>query len=78
MRLQILRQTSIAGQPARVGDVVEVSDWDSRLLIASGKAAPAPAIDPAPAEVEPEVQDLEPTTAHPRTRKPRTRTHGSS
>jgi hypothetical protein len=38
MRLLILRQTSIAGQPARVGDVVEVSDRDARLLINSKKA----------------------------------------
>jgi len=67
MELLILRQTSIAGRPARVGDVVEVGDRDARLLIASGKATPAPA-----------VQDLEPTPAPPRTRKPRTRNHGSS
>jgi hypothetical protein len=67
MDLLILRQTSIAGRPARVGDVVEVGDRDARLLIASGKAEPAPA-----------VQDLEPTPAPMRTRKPRTRTHGSS
>ena len=38
MRLEILRQTSIAGRPARVGDVVEVSDRDARLLLNSGKA----------------------------------------
>jgi hypothetical protein len=67
MDLLILRQTSIAGRPARVGDVVEVGDRDARLLIASGKATPAPT-----------VQDLEPTPAPTRTRKPRTRTHGST
>ena len=67
MDLLILRQTSIAGRPARVGDVVEVGDRDARLLIASGKAEPAPA-----------VQDPEPTPAPPRTRKPRTRNHGST
>ena len=50
MRLEILRQTSIAGQPARVGDVVEVSDRDVRLLIGSGKAQLAPAAVP---EVQP-------------------------
>jgi len=67
MELLILRQTSIAGRPARVGDVVEVGDRDARLLIASGKAEPAPT-----------VQDPEPTPAPTRTRKPRTRTHGST
>jgi hypothetical protein len=61
MRIRILRQTSISGQPARVGDVVEANDRDARLLIASGKAEPAPV-----------VQDLEPIPAPRRTRKPRT------
>lgn len=60
MRLRILRQTSISGLPARVGDVVDVSDHDARLLLGSGKADPAPAMaeDPAPA-----------TPRKPRTRK---------
>ena len=38
MLISILRQTSIGGQPARVGDVIEASDRDGRLLIAMGKA----------------------------------------
>ena len=61
MELLILRQTSIAGRPARVGDVVEANDRDARLLIASGKAEPAPV-----------VQNPEPIPAPRRTRKPRT------
>ena len=66
MKVEILRQTSIAGRPARVGDVMEVSDRDARLLIVSGKATEAQLVqDPAPTP-----------TAH---RKPRTkRTHGDS
>ena len=72
MRLLILRQTSIAGQPARLGDVVEVSDRDARLLINSGKAEPAPA---APAVVE-VTQDLEP--AQPKPRQRRAKSHGTA
>lgn len=38
MRIEILRQTSIAGRAVRPGDVVEASESDGRYLIASGKA----------------------------------------
>ena len=72
MRLEILRQTSIAGQPARVGDVVEVDDRDARLLIGSGKAKPAPVAVP---EVQPLAEDPKPITRKLRTR--RSKTHGT-
>ena len=72
MRIEILRQTSIAGRPARVGDVVEVDDRDARLLISSGKAKPAPAAAP---EVQPLAEDPEPIKRKPRTRSPKT--HGN-
>ena len=72
MRLEILRQTSIAGQPARVGDVVEVDARDARLLIGSGKAKPAPAAVP---EVQPLVEDPEPIKRKPRSR--RSKIHGT-
>lgn len=72
MRLLILRQTSIAGQPARVGDVVEVTDRDARLLIGSGKAEPAPT---APAVVV-VAQDPEPVKRKPRQR--RAKSHGTA
>ena len=71
MRLEILRQTSIAGQPARVGDVVEVSDRDARLLLNSGKAAHAP-LPPSPVV----VPGLEPIQSKPRTR--RTKSNGTA
>ena len=41
MLISILRQTSIAGRPARVGDVIEVANPDARILLAMGKAVPA-------------------------------------
>ena len=74
MRLLILRQTSIAGHPARVGDVVEVNDRDARLLINSGKAEPAPA-PTAPAVVV-LTQDPEPVKRKPRQR--RAKSHGTA
>ena len=72
MRIRILRQTSIGGRPARVGDVIEVSSSDARLLLGSGKAEVAPGPIPAP-DPQPEAA----TPAQPRARKPRIpRTHG--
>lgn len=38
MRIRILRQTSIDGQPARAGDVLDVADTDAGILLAMGKA----------------------------------------
>jgi hypothetical protein len=61
MRIEILKQTSIAGQPARVGEVIEANDSDAATLVAMKKARPAP-------------QDLTPAAEapRPRSRKPRT------
>jgi len=66
MRLEILRQTSIAGRPARVGDVVELDGRDARLLIGSGKAKLAPVAVP---EVQPLAEDPEPIKRKPRPRR---------
>ena len=74
MRLEILRQTSIAGQPARVGDVVEVDGRDAWLLLGSGKAKQAPI--PAAPVVKSVAQDQEPFQRKPRTR--RTKTNGTA
>jgi len=46
MRIRILRQTSINGQPVWVGDVVEATPADARLLLAMGRAEQAPDPDP--------------------------------
>jgi hypothetical protein len=71
MRLEILRQTSIAGRPARVGDVVEIDGRDAWLLLGSGKAKQAP-VPSAPVV----VQDQEPAQRKPRTR--RTKSNGTA
>ena len=38
MFIKVLRQTMLAGQVVRVGDVVEASLTDAKLLIGIGKA----------------------------------------
>ena len=38
MLIEITRATSISGQPARAGQVVDASDSDARILLAMGKA----------------------------------------
>ena len=63
MRIRILKQTSINGQPARVGQLLDPSDADARTLLAMGKAELAP-MDPEPVVITPEA-------AAPRPRKPR-------
>ena len=72
MRIEILRQTSIAGQPARIGDVVEVDARDARLLISSGKAKPVPAAVP---EVQPLAEGPKPIKRKLRIRH--STTHGN-
>jgi hypothetical protein len=61
MRIRILRQTSISGRPARVGDVLEATPADARLLLAMGRAERAPDPDP--------VVITAPEAAKPRSRK---------
>jgi hypothetical protein len=43
MLIQVLRQTMLAGQVVRVGDVIEASPSDAKLLIGIGKAMVAAA-----------------------------------
>ena len=38
MLIQVLRQTMLAGQVVRMGEVVQASSSDARLLIGIGKA----------------------------------------
>jgi hypothetical protein len=70
MRIRILRQTSISGQPARVGDVVDATPADARLLLAIGRAEVAQDPDPV-------VITSEAAMPHPRKPSPR-QTHGRS
>lgn len=63
MRIELLRQTSIAGRFVRVGDVVEAADPDARYLLATGSAKPAQESNPVVITPEPEARK-------PRTRKP--------
>jgi hypothetical protein len=64
MLIRILRQTSISGQPARVGDLIDALPSDARLLINSGKAEEVAAA-PMPPDPEPIPRP------QPRARKPR-------
>jgi hypothetical protein len=38
MLIKVLRQTMLAGQVVRIGDVIEASPSDARLIIGIGKA----------------------------------------
>jgi hypothetical protein len=58
MLIEILRQTSIKGIPARVGELIDVSDADGRYLVGNGKAK------------ETEDSQPEPEARKPRPRKP--------
>lgn len=62
MRILILRQTAINGQPARVGDVIDAAEAEARTLLLMRKAELAP--DPIPEPTAP---------AAPEPRKPRSR-----
>lgn len=47
----------ISGEPAEAGSFLELSEADGNLLVGSGKAAIAPAVEkPAPVEVTEEVK----------------------
>jgi hypothetical protein len=61
MLIEILRQTSIKGIPARVGELIDVSDADGRYLVGNGKAKEA--------GTQP-VACFMPEARKPRTRKP--------
>jgi hypothetical protein len=61
MLIEILRQTSIKGIPARVGELIDVSDADGRYLVGNGKAKEA--------KTQP-VACFMPEARKPRTRKP--------
>ena len=60
MLIEILRQTSIKGIPARVGELIDAPDADGRYLVGSGKAKEA---EPQPVQI---------VCSMPEARKPRT------
>jgi len=64
MRIRILKQTSINGQPARVGQLLEPSDADARTLLAMGKAELMPK-DPDPVVITPEAAPRAPRKPRP-------------
>ena len=69
MLLEILRDTSIQGRPAKAGAVLEVAERDARFLIAIRKARPA---QEPPMAGEILEQPASPGPKAARTRKPRT------
>lgn len=78
MRIEILKQTSIAGSPVRVGQVIDASDSDAALLVATRKAKPVSQDLPPLADmlvglgVAYKLKDEPAPEARPRPRKPRT------
>jgi len=57
MRIEILRQVMISGESVSAGSFLEVSEADGNLLVGSGKASIAPAVEkPAPVEVTEEIK----------------------
>jgi len=57
MRIEILRQVMVSGESVAAGSFIEVSEADANLLVGSGKAVLAPAVEkPAPVEVTEEVK----------------------
>jgi len=66
MRIRILRQTSINGQPVRVGDVINVDEVVARTLLLMRKAELVLEPDPIP---EPVAAPAAPDHRKPRTRK---------
>jgi len=72
MKIEILKNTSIYGVPARVGDVVDATDADANYLIQRGKAVLVTE-EPAPVVIEPPIVEA------PAKRKPRTKVtrHGN-
>jgi len=61
MRVEILRRVMISGEPVEAGSFVEVSEADGNLLVGSGKAAIAAAVEkPVPVEVTEEPKPVKP------------------
>ena len=64
MRIRILQQTSISGQPVRVGQVLDANDSDASTLLAMKKAELLQDSDPVVI-----TEDKAPVLRKPRARK---------
>jgi hypothetical protein len=65
MRITLLRQVMISGEPALAGSTLDISDADATLLLSSGKAKRAKAEEAAPAEVPAYPAEAEPKPVKP-------------
>ena len=75
MRITLLRQVMISGEPVPAGSTLDVSEANANLLLSSGKAEPAKAEEEAPAEVpappaEAEAKSAKPAAPKAKTAKP--------
>ena len=77
MLIEILRQTSIAGDAVRPGDVVDCNEQDARYLVTARKARlagsqslPAASMADMEDELELTVEERKPTVRRPKTKKP--------
>jgi hypothetical protein len=62
MRVEILRNVMISGEPAAAGSFVELEDAAAMLLIGMGKAAFAPTPEPEP---EPKLEPVKGPAVQP-------------
>lgn len=69
MKVEILRQVMISGEPAMAGSILDVSDDDGRLLIGLGKAAKHEEKSAACAAKPPEKEESPASTKKPTTRR---------
>jgi hypothetical protein len=75
MRITLLRQVMISGEPALAGSTLDIADADATLLLSSGKAERAKAEEVAPAEVpalpaEAEAKPVKPAATKAKAAKP--------
>jgi len=71
MRITLLRQVMISGEPALAGSTLDIADADATLLLSSGKAERAKAEEEAPTEVPAPPAEAEPKPAKPVAAKPK-------
>lgn len=75
MRITLLRQVMISGEPALAGSTLDIADADAILLLSSGKAERAKAEEVTPVEVpapsvEAEAKPAKPAATKAKAAKP--------